>query len=173
MTLQNGAVHGGEVRLWTDTAYLDASTGKIACFDSKAFEGLFWPFAGALSLVGPTTAAYDIPAAIGAAYPASVDELLDVTSKALLAYAGKGGFGRVLIGAWEDGPRLFVIATDGAGLVAPFEPAELDFYCSSGNPDLAGLVNVLVRQANVGDRNRFRIRSGFCIVRGLDLAPRY
>lgn len=137
MTLQNGLVHGGKVHLWCDTAYLNASTGKVACFDSKAFTGLLWPFAGTMSLIGPTVAAYDIPAAIGAAYPMNVDELLSVTRKALLAYADKGGTGRVLIGAWQDEPRLFVVATDGAGQVEPFEPAEVDFYCSSGNRSTA------------------------------------
>lgn len=137
MTLQNGLVHGGEVRLWCDTAYVDPSTGKVAWFDTKAFEGLTWPFAGTLSLVGATVDCFNVPAAIASAYPANVAALLNVTREALIAYSARGGAGRVLLGAWEDEPQLWIVASDGAGLVAPFEPAELDFYTSSGNRSAA------------------------------------
>src|SRR5688572_10366210 len=101
MTLQNGLVHGGEVRLWTDTAHVDTETGKVACFDTKAFEGLTWPFAGTLSLIGAPADLYNVPAAISAAYPKTVAELLNVTREALMAYCARGGAGRVMLGAWE------------------------------------------------------------------------
>lgn len=132
MTLQNGARIGTEAFLWADTAYFDAATGKTCAFDTKAFLGLQWPFAGTLSTIGGNP--HDIATEIGSACPMKAGELLSATAKATRRWCKAGGAARVLLAMHDGGPRLFMVASDRWHPdVAPYEPAELQHYCSSGN----------------------------------------
>lgn len=131
MTLQNGLIHGSTAFLWADTAHWCGQTGRHLCNDTKAFQLHTWPAAGILSCHGgnPLT----IASAIGEAWPVDVDDLLRAAARALYSYCAAGGGGRVLLATNLDGPRLFLIASDGAGLGPPFYPLELAHYTSSGN----------------------------------------
>ena len=53
-----------------------------------------------------------------------------------MGYCSTGSTGRLLLASYEDGPHLHLIASDGAGIAAPFEPVEVDYYVSSGNDTL-------------------------------------
>ena len=130
MTLQNGLVHGGSAWLWTDTAYYDVSSGALVGFASKAMEGLEWPWAGIISIIGGFP--YDIASAIGHAYPSDMHELASATADALRAHAAKGYIGRVLLAGWQDAPYLCLVSTDEAG-GAPFEPCYVEHYLNAGN----------------------------------------
>lgn len=127
MTLMNGCVHDGTTTLWTDSLWWDVETGNPAFNAVKGFQGTFWPFAGVVSCAGEPLLIED---EIG--LPADVPELLEQVRAALRAYYMRGGAGRVLLGTNLDGPRLFLIASDATGIAAPFEPAELLSFTSSG-----------------------------------------
>lgn len=135
MTLQNGSVSGANAYLWTDTAIWNGSTGEKLGYDSKAFTITTWPAAGVLSCHGGNP--HEIAFAIGNAYPTDEAELLKATVDALRAYCLKGGEGRVLLATNKSGPRLFMVASDGAGLAEPFDPVELLSFTSSGNKSAA------------------------------------
>jgi hypothetical protein len=131
MTLQNGMVQGRKAYLWADTAYWDGGTGELTCYDTKAFQGLFWPFGGIMSCYGGNP--HNLAKAIGYAEPSDLSDLLTKARNALLGYCADGSTGRLLLASYENGPHLHLIASDGAGIAAPFEPVEVDFYVSSGN----------------------------------------
>src|SRR5690606_27089271 len=57
--------------------------------------------------------------------------------KALQAACVAGRSGRVLLATNLDNPRLFMVASDGAGLGEPFEPVEMLSQTSSGNQTAA------------------------------------
>lgn len=135
MTLQNGCITGSTAYLWTDTAVWNGQTGEVACYDTKVFTIQTWPAAGVLSCDGGNP--HEIAFAIGNAYPEDVPALLAATVKALRSYCLSGGRGRVLLATNLDGPRLYMIASDGAGLGQPFEPIELLSFTSSGNSSAA------------------------------------
>lgn len=135
MTLQNGLIYRRKAYLWTDTEYFCGETGRSLGTDTKNFYLHTWPAAGVLSFHGgnPLT----IATAIGEQWPVDVDDLLAKAVDAVRAYCAAGGTGRALIATNLDGPRLFVIASDGAGLGPAFCPLELTHYTSSGNTSRA------------------------------------
>jgi hypothetical protein len=135
MTLQNGCITGSTAFLWTDTAHWNAKTGEVVCQDTKLFQLQTWPAAGVLSCIGGNP--HEIAFAVGNAWPQDVPELLDQTAKALRSYCLAGGSGRVLLASHLDRPRLHMVASDGAGLGAPFEPVELLSFTSSGTNSAA------------------------------------
>lgn len=134
MTLQNGLVQGRKAYLWADTAFWDSQTGDLVCYDAKAFQGLYWPFCGVMSCHGSNP--HDLARTIGYAEPSNLSDLLAKARNALIGYCATGSTGRLLLASYEDGPRLHLIASDGAGIAAPFEPVEVDYYVSSGNDTL-------------------------------------
>jgi|TARA_R110002049_G_scaffold3488_4_gene26100 hypothetical protein len=134
MTLQNGMVQGRKAYLWADTAFWDSQTGELVCYDTKAFQGLYWPFCGVMSCYGSNP--HDLARAIGHAEPSNLSDLLTKARNALMGYCSTGSTGRLLLASYEDGPHLHLIASDGAGIAAPFEPVEVDYYVSSGNDTL-------------------------------------
>jgi hypothetical protein len=131
MTLQNGLVHGGRAYLWTDTAFYDAFTGELLGFDSKAMQGLYWPWAGVLSSIGGDP--HEIARMVGEAWPADVPSVLRATAAALRSYASHGHTARVLLATWQDRPQLWMVATDDAGGDGPFVPTEATHYLNFGN----------------------------------------
>lgn len=135
MTLQNGCVTGSTAYLWTDTAHWDEATGEVVCYDTKAFQLQTWPAAGVLSCIGGNP--HEIAFAIGKAWPSDIPALLAEAVKALRTHCLAGGSGRVLLATNRDGPRLFIVASDGAGVGEPFEPVELLSFTSSGNKSAA------------------------------------
>ena len=135
MTLQNGLVHGRKAYLWADTAIWDGTTGEIACYDTKAFQGLHWPFCGIIACYGRNP--HDLAKAIGYADPSNLSDLLFKARNALIGYCADGSTGRLLLASYEDGAHLHLIASDDVGFAAPFEAVEVDHYVSSGNDSTA------------------------------------
>lgn len=134
MTMQNGLVHRRKAYLWCDTAYWDGVTGEMIGQDTKAFQGLHWPFAGVLSLWGDDP--FAVPRDVGEACPSNLDSLLSTVAESLRSVARKGGGGRVLIASYTDRPRLHVIGCHGmfpGSGFGPFEPVELGHFVSSCN----------------------------------------
>lgn len=131
MTLQNGLVHGGSAFLWCDTAFFDTATGKLVALDSKAMQGLYWPWAGIMASNGgiPHTIARDI----GEAWPSDVPSLLAATIAALRSYAAQGYSARVLLAAYEDRPQLWLVGTDDCTGEGAFVPCEASHYLAFGN----------------------------------------
>jgi hypothetical protein len=138
VTLQNGLIHNGKAYLWTDTALWEAETGKRIGDVAKAFTGLEWPWAAVLSGTSLPQDPFRVQAMIGAAYPASPADLIEVTRDALRREAIEGRMCRVLLAypCPTYGARMFHIAADSwPGRVA-FEPFETIEYMSSGNGSL-------------------------------------
>jgi hypothetical protein len=135
MTLQNGCITGPSAYLWTDTLYWNGETGEPIGFDTKAFQLQTWPAAGVLSVSGGNP--HEMAFAIGNAWPLNVEALLAETVKAVRTYCRSGGFARVLLATNLHGPRLHMIASDGAASGEPFEPFELLSFTSSGNQSAA------------------------------------
>lgn len=131
MTLQNGLVHGDSAYLWCDTAYYDSATGELLCFAAKAFQGLWWPYAGVLSSLGGNQ--QEIAADIGHAWPSDVPSLLDATSAALRRYAAKGHAARALLATYTDRPALWLVGTDNCSGEGSFMPCECSHYLNTGN----------------------------------------
>lgn len=133
MTLVNGLVEPGSTAwLWTDTAWWNGETGEVIAHATKAFVGQFWPFVGVLSVYGGEMFSIVEEMADDIGNPGDVATLLTATASALRGHCARGGIGRVLLATNLDGPRLFSIASDGAGIAEPFEPAELLSFVSSG-----------------------------------------
>lgn len=131
MTLQNGLVHGGKAYLWADTGFFDSTTGELVCLDTKVFQGLYWPFAGALSCIGGNP--HEIALHISNAWPGDVPSLLATTTDALRHYAAKGFIARVLLATWADRPQLWMIGTDDCAGEGAFVPCEVLHYMNSAN----------------------------------------
>ncbi len=137
MTLQNGAIHGGNAYLWSDTAWFEPATGKMVGKSPKAFHGLRWPWSVSTSLVGADTSSFSgIVAQVGKHDPADIPALLDACTAALrtFALASESRTGRLMVAAWDKGlntARLFFITSD--VVVGPaFEPAEALHLVSGG-----------------------------------------
>src|SRR5690606_22677760 len=120
----------GKAWLWTDTAYYDVQSGELLCYDTKAFQGLEWPFAGTISGIGGNP--LEIASAIGFAYPSDMASLAAATADALRAHAARGYMARVLLAGWQDAPYLCLVSTDEcAG--EPFVPCYVEHYLNAGN----------------------------------------
>jgi hypothetical protein len=135
MTLQNGAIIGSKAHMWCDTAFMDAATGKTVFYDTKAFQGLFWPFAGTTTTIGGNP--HQLMRNIGNAYPKDHDELVEITRRQVIGYAAGGHLVRVLLATCNPSPRLVMVASDDLGFAKPFEPVEMTAYTSSGNQSAA------------------------------------
>lgn len=135
MTLQNGMVRGQKAYLWADTAIFDGKTGDLVCHDTKAFQGLHWPFSGVIAGHGRNP--HDLVRAISNAEPVDLNDLLAKARDCLIWYSADGSLGRLLLASYDNGPHLHLIASDNTGFAAPFEPVELDSYVSSANDSTA------------------------------------
>jgi hypothetical protein len=131
VTLQNGLVHGDRAYLWCDTAYYNIGTSELIGFDSKAFQGVTWPFAGICSCLGGNP--HSLVEEIGDCWPLGPQQLLDVTARALKGYAAKGNMARILLALWHDRPQIWLIGTDDCGGDGPFVATECLHYVNAGN----------------------------------------
>lgn len=155
MTLQNGLVMGDTAYLWSDTGWFDPATGALKLIGGKVLQGLTFPFAVSFSSNGGNP--YMMFDAIEARFPISLPALLEGAVEGLRAYAATGHVGTLLVAAWEDEPRLFLIRSfDGLSGhdESAFEPIEvLHHICNgAGSPELEAL-----RSAGLSRRRMHRV----------------
>ena len=118
---------------------------------SKAFSpSCSFPCAGVTTTIGGNPAA--LISEIG--FAISLDGMLAQISDAVQRYCSGGYTARVLVGAFDDGPRLFLIASDADKISPdrlPFEPLELGHMASSGTnlPEYAEMIDRGFSEASV------------------------
>jgi hypothetical protein len=142
MTLQNGFIRGDSAYLYSDTAFHDLATGQLLGQFAKVYSlPTGFPCAVSLTTIGGMQ--NELVDKIG--YSVTLDGILEQCSKSLRAYCAAGHLARMLVAAYYDGPRLFLIAYDSDKLPSggePFVPVEMTHVMSSGNdlPEYAAMI---------------------------------
>jgi len=140
MTLLNGLCGKRSVKLWSDSLYVGLGDNADEFYGSKAFAGLDWPFAAAFAAINgnPKQLICDM----GNAKPANLLDLLACATTAAENY--QGDTIRMLIAAYEERPRLFLISSEQMplGYSTPFQPVEVDHYADGALAVPAGRMAV-------------------------------